>query len=196
MESAPYVYIIAGPNGAGKTTFAEEFLPHFAGCGRFVNADWIAKGLSAFEPEAAAFRAGRLMLEEIHRLADEQVSFAFETTLSGKTYLSFIRKLKKKGYSVHLIYLWPGSLQTTLERIVERVRMGGHDIPETDVRRRFLRTLRNLFRHYMQAVDSWTIFDNSAGKLAKIAYAMGRQRDILVRQVYESLLQLSAEDDP
>ncbi len=87
-------------------------------------------------------------------------------------------------------------MQTTLERIVERVRKGGHDIPETDVRRRFLRTLRNLFRHYMQAVDSWTVLDNSAGKLARIAYEMGGERDILVPQVYESLLQLSATDDP
>jgi len=151
--SSPYVYIIAGPNGAGKTTFAEVFLPHFAGCGRFVNADWIAKGLSAFEPEAAAFRAGRLMLEETRRLKDERVSFAFETTLAGKTYLPFIQELRADGYSVHLIYLWPGSLEATLDRIANRVRLGGHAIPEADVRRRFHRTLHNLFQHYMGAVD-------------------------------------------
>jgi predicted ABC-type ATPase len=192
---APYLYVIAGPNGTGKTTFAETFLPHFAGCGRFVNADWIAKGLSAFEPETVAFRAGRLMLEEIRRLRSEHVSFAFETTLSGKTYLAFIRESRRVGYSVHLIYLWPGTVATTLARIAQRVRLGGHDIPEADVHRRFLRTLQNLFQHYMAAVDSWTIIDNSAGKLVKIAYEMGSQREILVPEAYASLEQMSIGHD-
>ena len=106
MESpGPYVYIIAGPNGTGKTTFAESFFPRFAHCGRFINADWIAKGLSAFDPHAVAFRAGRIMLEELRRLAEERVSFAFETTLSGKTYLSLISDLQRYGYTVHLIFL-------------------------------------------------------------------------------------------
>ncbi len=191
----PYVYIIAGPNGAGKTTFAETFLPHFAGCGRFVNADWIARGLAAFQPEAVAFRAGRLLLEEIRRLKDERVSFAFETTLSGKTYLPFIRELRADGYSVHLIYLWPGSMETTLDRIAERVRSGGHDIPEVDVRRRFLRTLRNLFEHYLAAVDSWIIYGNSSGELVRIANELAGELTVLVPDTFARLREWSSAHD-
>jgi len=93
----PSVYIIAGPNGTGKTTFAREFLPRYVDCKVFVNADLIAQGLSPFSPEAAAFQAGRLMLEEIERFAQQRVDFSFETTLSGTTYLSLIRRLRKQG---------------------------------------------------------------------------------------------------
>src|SRR5882672_5424546 len=95
---SPNVYIIAGPNGAGKTTFAREFLPNYADCKNFVNADLIAQGVSPFSPETAAFHAGRLMLEEIDFYAKRGESFGFETTLSGQTYLSSVRNLKKRGY--------------------------------------------------------------------------------------------------
>ena len=81
-KRAPNLYIIAGPNGAGKTTFAKEFLPHYAQCQNFVNADLIAGGLSPFSPEAAAMRAGRLLLEQIRLLASKRSDFGFETTLS------------------------------------------------------------------------------------------------------------------
>jgi predicted ABC-type ATPase len=101
MMMSSRVYIIAGPNGAGKTTFAREFLPNYADCKNFINADLIAQGVSPFSPEAAAFRAGRLMLEEIDLYAKRGESFGFETTLSGRSYLSLIRGLKRRGYEVH-----------------------------------------------------------------------------------------------
>ena len=88
------LYVIAGPNGAGKTTFAHEFLPKYADCKNFVNADLIAQAMAPFSPETAAFRAGRMMLDEMRAFANRRVSFAFETTLSGKGYLSFLRRLK------------------------------------------------------------------------------------------------------
>src|SRR6266852_6813732 len=100
------LYIIAGPNGAGKTTFAREFLPNYADCRNFVNADLIAQGMSPFSPEKAAFRAGRLMLEEIELLAKRGADFGFETTLSGRSHLNLIRGLKKRGYGIHFFYLW------------------------------------------------------------------------------------------
>src|SRR5258705_10316296 len=98
---SPNVYIIAGPNGAGKTTFAREFLPNYADCRNFINADLIAQGVSPFSPEAAAFRAGRLMLEEIDLHTKRRESFGFETTLSGRSYLGLIRDLKRRAYQVH-----------------------------------------------------------------------------------------------
>jgi predicted ABC-type ATPase len=102
---SPSVHVIAGPNGAGKTTFASEFLPNYADCKKFINADLIAQGVSPFSPEAAAFRAGRLMLEEIELHARRMECFGFETTLSGRSYLNLIRHLKLDGYDVHFFFL-------------------------------------------------------------------------------------------
>lgn len=115
------LYIIAGPNGVGKTTFAKEFLPHFADCKNFVNADLIAQGVAPFSPEAAAFRAGRMMLNEIRSFSKKRESFAFETTLSGKSYLSLIRGLSRKGYKVHLFFLCVDNVDVALSRIEQRV---------------------------------------------------------------------------
>jgi predicted ABC-type ATPase len=158
----PSVYIIAGPNGAGKTTFAREFLPNYADCKNFINADLIAQGVSPFSPEAAAFRAGRLMLEEIDLYAKRGDSFGFETTLSGRSYLSLIRRLKRREYEVHVFYLWVPSVELALLRIRGRVSLGGHDVPAADVRRRFDRSIRNFLVHYRHLANSWTLYDNTA----------------------------------
>jgi predicted ABC-type ATPase len=121
------LYIIAGPNGAGKTTFASTFLPKYADCKNFVNADLIAEGISPFSPEAAAVRAGRLMLNEIEFFAQRRATFAFETTLSGRSYLKLIRRLKKQGYEVHFFSLSVKSVDVALSRVRQRVLKGGHD---------------------------------------------------------------------
>ena len=155
------VYIIAGPNGSGKTTFARKFLPNHAECDYFINADLIAQGLSPFSPVVAAMKAGRLVLKEIEELSGKGISFAFETTLSGKTYLSLIKSLKNKGYQIHLFFLWIPSPNLALERIKERVASGGHDVPAADVRRRFRRSVDNFFKVYESHLDSWMLFDNS-----------------------------------
>jgi predicted ABC-type ATPase len=84
VQSENKIIIIAGPNGEGKTTFAEEFLPKEANCPVSVNADLIAAGLAPFDPERVAFKAGRLILEEIFEHTRRSESFAFETTLSVK----------------------------------------------------------------------------------------------------------------
>jgi predicted ABC-type ATPase len=140
---SPSVYIIAGPNGAGKTTFAREFLPNYADCKNFINADLIAQGVSPFSPRAVAFRAGRLMLEEIDLYAKRGKSFGFETTLSGRSHLGLIRNLKKRGYKVHIFFLWVPTVDLALTRVRARVSEGGHDVPEVVVRRRFDRSVRN-----------------------------------------------------
>jgi predicted ABC-type ATPase len=135
------LYIITGPNGAGKTTFAREFLPNYADCRNFVNADLIAQGIAPFSPETAALRAGRTMLEEIRSFATTRVSFAFETTLSGRSYLTLLRKLKSEGYDIHIFFLWLESVELALSRIKGRVSSGWHDVPEAIVRRRFDRSM-------------------------------------------------------
>jgi RecA/RadA recombinase len=99
------ILLIAGPNGAGKTTFATEFLPNEAACPEFVNADLIAAGLSPFQPEQVAFAAGRLMLAHINELVGSGKSFAFETTLSTRSWLRLIPRWKSLGYRVKPYFL-------------------------------------------------------------------------------------------
>ncbi|MCE1249797.1 MAG: zeta toxin family protein, partial [Comamonadaceae bacterium] len=155
------VIIIAGPNGAGKTTFAREFLPHEAACPVFVNADLIAAGLSPFDVEAAALQAGRLMLQELERHFQARRSFAFETTLSGRTWLRHIGRWQAAGYRVELIFLRLKSADEAVARVQQRVLQGGHDIPEAVIRRRFAAGLDNFHRHYAPAVDAWALYDNA-----------------------------------
>ena len=155
------VIIIAGPNGAGKTTFAREFLPNEAGCPQFLNADLIAAGLAPFAPESAALPAARLMLAELERHFLTGQSFAFETTLSGRAYLRHIARWRAAGYRVELIFLRLTSAQEALARVAQRVKQGGHHIPEAVIRRRFAAGLDNLSRHYAPAVDAWALYDNS-----------------------------------
>ena len=154
------IVIIAGPNGAGKTTFAREFLPNEADCPNFVNADLIAAGLSPFAPELAAFKAGRLMLEEIASHVRHGESFAFETTLSGLTYAQMIPVWRSSGYTVELAFLSLPDVEMAIERVAIRVKQGGHNVPEEVIRRRFEHGIKN-FGRYKLLVDSWQLYDNS-----------------------------------
>jgi predicted ABC-type ATPase len=161
MTTQKKIVIIAGPNGAGKTTFAREFLPNEGGCPVFVNADLIAAGISPFQPGAADFRAGRLMLQEITHHAAQGLSFAFETTLSGLTYARMIDDWRTGGYTVKLIFLSLGSAEEAIARVATRVRQGGHDIPADTIRRRFAAEMLNFQTTYRPRVNSWLLFDNS-----------------------------------
>ena len=166
------IIIIAGPNGVGKTTFAREFLPLDAACPVFVNADLIAAGLAPFAPESVALRAGRLMLAEIKRYASLGGSFAFETTLSGRGYARLIPSWRARGYRVELFFLSLPSAEAAVERVAQRVRQGGHDIPEATIRRRFDAGLDNLHQLYAPLVNRWVLYDNS-GELPVLLDAGG-----------------------
>ena len=160
-EQRPHIIIIGGPNGAGKSTTAPALLKGTLGVTEFVNADTIAQGLSAFQPESVAFHAGRVMLERIHRLAKERVDFAFETTLASRTFAPWIEELKKTGYIFHLVFLWLPNPEFALARVAERVRMGGHNVPEEIVRRRYNKGIRNFFKLYQPLTDTWRLYNNS-----------------------------------
>jgi predicted ABC-type ATPase len=161
MSDEKKVIIIAGPNGAGKTTFAREFLPQEAGLPLFVNADLIAAELSPFDPDAVAFRAGRLMLEEIDAHAAAGRSFAFETTLAGHTYLRRVESWRASRYIVELIFLSLTSVEDAIQRVATRVRQGGHAVAEEVIRRRFAAGMRNFQDTYRDRVDFWVWYDNS-----------------------------------
>jgi predicted ABC-type ATPase len=153
--------IIAGPNGAGKTTFAHEFLPAEARLMSFVNADLIAAGLSPFDPERAAVRAGRLMVREIREHVARGEDFAFETTLAGRRYARAIPAWQADGYRVGMVFIALPSAEVALARVAERVRQGGHSVPEDVVRRRFVAGREGFERVYKRLVDEWRLYDNS-----------------------------------
>jgi predicted ABC-type ATPase len=157
----PSVYVIAGPNGAGKTTFANEFLPDFVDCREFLNADLIAAGLSPFAPETQNVRAGRLLLTRIKELIKARRDFGFETTLSGRNYVSRLKEMKKHGYRIVLFFLWLPTADLAVARVNNRSRQGGHHVPEPVVRRRFETGLRNLFQLYRPLLDAWWLYDAS-----------------------------------
>ena len=156
----PRCLIIAGPNGAGKTTFARTFLPRDSIVG-FVNADLLAAGLSPLDPRGAQLAAGRLFLSELDRHSAGGNDFAFESTLSGLTYLPRLRTWQKAGYRIEIIYLKLDDVRLSLERVAARVRSGGHTVPEADVRRRFPRSWANFRNHYQPLSDTSSVFDVS-----------------------------------
>jgi predicted ABC-type ATPase len=158
------LYIVAGCNGAGKTTASFTILPEIIECKEFVNADEIAKGLSPFQPEKVAFESGRIMLKRITELLFDNQSFAFETTLSTKSYKSKILEAKEKGYTVTLLFFWLQNVELAKARVKTRVSEGGHNIEPEIIERRYFRGIKNLFKIYLPIVDGAIIFDNSNGK--------------------------------
>lgn len=158
------LYIIAGCNGAGKTTASFTILPETINCKEFVNADEIAKGLSPFQPEKVAFEAGRIMLNRINTLLKDNESFAFETTLSTRSYKHKIIEAKEIGYTTTLLFFWLQNVELAKERVKIRVSEGGHNIEPNVIERRYLKGINNLFNIYLPIVDGAFIFDNSEGK--------------------------------
>ena len=163
------LYIIAGCNGAGKTTAAYTILPEIWQCQEFVNADEIARGLSPFNPESVAIQAGRLMLERIETLLEQQKSFAIETTLATRSYVQLVRNAHAKGYCVQLLFFWLNSPEVAIQRVAKRVAEGGHDIPKEVIKRRYHAGIRNFFELYKDIVDSWMVVDNGHNPRKAIA---------------------------
>jgi predicted ABC-type ATPase len=161
--------MIAGSNGAGKTTFATEFLPHSVHCLRFLNPDEIARGLSPLDPAAAKIKAARILLQEIRAALRSRETFAIESTLSGRTYIHRLRQARREGYEIELHYLWLASAAEAIARIRQRVQKGGHNVPASDVRRRFGRSLNRLIHDYLPLVDRWLIWDNRSFPARQIA---------------------------
>jgi predicted ABC-type ATPase len=157
---APILHLIGGANGSGKTTFARAYLADRADAVRFLNPDEIARGLSPFAPENVAVKAGRLLLTELHQCLRVRESFALESTLSGRTYVSLIRDARTDGYTIELNYLWLPTAALAVRRVRQRVREGGHSVPEADIRRRFARSLRHLVEDYLPLAHRWWIWDN------------------------------------
>jgi predicted ABC-type ATPase len=159
----PRVAIVAGINGAGKTTASQRVLRDVLRVPTFVNADAIARGLNGFNPEAEAAKAGRLMLEHLRELAERRADFSFETTLSGRAYAPWLAELRAVGYEVYLYYYWLDSPDLAIRRVAERVKAGGHHVPDATVRQRYAKSVSNFLTLYRQHADLWEVYDNSYG---------------------------------
>ncbi len=159
--SHPNVIVLAGPNGAGKSTVAPSLLPDLLEVTEFVNADVIAKGLAAFDPDSVAFEAGSIMHARLRSLAENRRDFAFETTLASRSLAPWLRGLAASYYSFHLVFLWLPSADFAVARVADRVRMGGHHVPEETIRRRYQRGLRNFFQLYQPLATTWRMYNNS-----------------------------------
>lgn len=186
--SAATCWIVAGPNGAGKTTFALHYLPQVAKCARFINADLIAAGLSPLAPERELLAASRIFLREIEEAIEEGEDFAFETTLSGRGYLSLVQRLLDAGWRVELVYLALPSVEMSRLRVAERVSHGGHNIPLQDIQRRFPRSLNNLLTLYAPSVSRARCFMNAGGTPEPVFEQTGSQRYILDDRHFNALV--------
>ena len=191
IPQAPRVVIFAGPNGAGKSTHADAILAA-PGINTFVNADYIARGLSGRNTDGVAFEAGRIMLKRLRQLGDAGADFAFESTLSSRTFAPFLRRLKALGYAIANYYFSLGSAQLAVRRVKLRVALGGHDVPGDMVRRRFGRSLSNFFMLYAPLADEWTLFDNSGDPKARpVAAQSANKLTITEAQTWRKMQKLS-----
>lgn len=159
-QSPPQAVIIAGPNGSGKSTCAALLLTPTM---PFVNADLIAAEVSGKPGTPGDINAGRLLIERLEGLEKTRLDFAFETTLATKVLSERVKRWKDDGYQIHLLYFWLPSADMAVERVAQRVRTGGHDVPEATIRRRYDSGLRLLFSTYLPLADVWKIYDNSRG---------------------------------
>ena len=168
-EPRPSVVILAGANGAGKSTAAAALLHGAFGVDEFVNADVIARGLSAFDPDRVAIAAGRIMLARLNELAAQRADFAFETTLASRSFAPWLRNLRTSGYDVHLFFLWLSSADLAIARVADRVGMGGHFVPDEVVRRRYLAGIRNFFSLYRPLATTWALYNTSGPEPVRVA---------------------------
>jgi len=170
MPLRPHVVVLAGPNGAGKSTAAPRLLRGRLGVSEFVNADTVARGLSAFAPEEVAVTAGRHVLRRLEELAALRRDFAFETTLATRTLAPRLERWRRAGYAVHVVFLWLPTADLAVARVQARVRAGGHDVPEETVRRRYRRGIENLFGQHQGIATSWRLYDNAGPRPRLIAH--------------------------
>ena len=187
----PTCWIIAGPNGAGKTTFALKYLPKITHCRHFINADLIAAGLSPLAPETATVSASRIFLKTIHKHIQQRDDFAFETTLSGRSYLPLVQRLRADGWRVELIYLALPSVEMSKMRVAERVAHGGHGIPLATIERRFPRSLHNLLELFSHQVDRTHCYLNGDKGPILVFVQAGKPRMIQDEAVFRQLRQES-----
>ena len=190
VSDSPKVVVLAGPNGAGKSTSAAKLLLGALKVHEFVNADTIAQGLSAFAQDRVALQAGRIMLARLKELAKSRANFGYETTLASRSYARWLKGLQAAGYEVHLLFLWLPAADMAVARVADRVRLGGHDVPEVTIRRRYASGLANLRDIYLSLADSWKVIDNTRIEHPRVVAAgfAGRPAEVYLDQIWNGII--------
>lgn len=170
-----HIIALAGPNGAGKSTTAPYLLRGEIDVKEFINADVIAQD----NPGMSVIEAGRTMLSRMKKLERERVNFAFESTLAARSFAQKLIMLKESGYAFHIVFLWLPNEDFAINRVAERVRMGGHGIPEDTIKRRYHAGLSNFFELYQEIADTWYFYDNSEEAPKLVAYGKGTKEHIV-----------------
>jgi predicted ABC-type ATPase len=163
--------VVAGPNGSGKTTFVKEFLQVYEYT--YLSADTIAESFGVRDIEEVRLKAGREFHQRLSSLINKAESFLVESTLSGVSFERTILRLKQAGYEVTIIFIFLGTPEACVARIRERVRKGGHGIPEADIRRRFSRSIKNFWIRYRTLANCWYLFYNGTAQFHEVAMGGG-----------------------
>ena len=182
---------MGGPNGAGKTTLALEYSDEFAL--PYVGADAIAATLNPSHPVAAQTAAARQFIQTLEENIAQKQSFVCESTLSGLTMRNFVASAREAGYSVSIAFLFVDSADVCVARVAERVRKGGHNVPEVDIRRRFTRSIRNFWRIYRELADNWVLLYNGMTTLQDVAAGSREQVTIRAPELFSSFTELVGE---
>lgn len=192
----PKMYIISGCNGSGKTTCSYSLLPELLECRQFVNSDEFAKAFSPFNPGAASVRAGRYMMMKVMYLMSRKETFSIETTLATRALTRIIMKAQKAGYEVTILYFWLNSPQKAIERVAQRVKAGGHDIPVEVIKRRYYMGLDYLIRYYIPLCDHWILADNTNPPFRVIAQG-GKDTETIVKDTksFDIIMTITAAAD-
>lgn len=182
------IVIVADANGVGKTTFARAFLREYDY--EFLNANEIAKSLSAGNFEKKKISAGKLFFHKLNDAVRNEKSLLIESTLSGRYLEKFLKSLRDKDYRIYIIFLFADSPEILIERIAERVEKGGHFVPDEDVRRRFARGKENFLRIYKDLADLWSLIYNSESTLYEVALSESSEIEIFDENLYQEFLRI------
>lgn len=180
VNQRAHIIAVAGPNGAGKSTTAPSLLKGPLKVKEFVNADLIAQD----NPGMITIGAGRIMLNRMRNLSARRVDFAFESTMACKSFAPWISDLCKKDYLFHLVFLWLPSQEFAINRVAERVRMGGHYVPDNIIKRRYHSGLSNFFSLYQPIADTWYFYDNSIDVPNLIAHGKTTKKIVVKDEVF------------
>lgn len=184
--------MISGPNGSGKTTIALELMAKSPKLYEFINADEIAKGLAPLHPESVALIASKLMIKRLKELLLLGKNFAFETTAAGTNYMKHLNVAKSKGYAVHLSFLWLSTPEQAVKRVAQRVKQGGHYVPETTIIRRYHFGIKNLINLYLPFADTAIIINVSSDPTEIIAQKdKKRDLNIVNKKVWQKMEQIA-----
>jgi predicted ABC-type ATPase len=161
--------IVGGPNGAGKTTFARAYLEVYPY--KYLSADALAAELSPEQPSLARIEAGREFSRKVRESLSAGEDLIIESTLSGRSMRQILQCAHTEQYAINILFVFLDTAQACVDRVQERVKKGGHDVPEPDIRRRFSRSKTNFWEIYRHEADEWHLFYNSSEDFVQVAFA-------------------------